>query len=260
MVITVVFGWWLTEDIGDRSTHIGEIGASESSDVVEESTRRELAAQHDPSADGECRTPARHEGIAVEERHGAVADFIGGDAVDRARPYCSDGHALVGAHHRLGSARRSRSEQEEEGAVTVGVGGRTRRFGVGTKQIVVRRRFDVETATRIDTEIESVQELEATRVTHDQLAVGMAHVAFEFGTATRGVDAHDAGAHHGCSTDPEQVLGNVLEKYPDVGWKVGVETLLDDGRTNRRLVHDLRPRPRRFAEDVSDVRVVGAGA
>lgn len=118
--------------------------------------------------------------------------------------------------------------------------------------------LDVENRLRGHAEIETFEEFDPRVIGDDHLAVGVSNVASKFGASASRVHADDAGSDESGTTDPEQIVGNVLEKNADVWGSSRVECLGQDGGTGRRLTYDFVPGPDLILESVADRRVADA--
>ena len=108
-----------------------------------------------------------------------------------------------------------------------------------------------------DAEIGIADQGQACPIGHDQLAVGQADVAGDLLDRTRRVDADDRRTGERRGSDPEEVLGHVLEAHPDVERARAPHALRQVGPPGTRLDH-LAPRPALVGEQQTRVRVTGA--
>ena len=105
------------EDVGQRLADVGEAGGTEVTDVGEEARRAEAARQRHRRAHRQRGCPQGHDGVAVEERHRAVADVVALEPVARRGAAGDGGQAALGAAHRLGVPRGARGEEQQEEVV-----------------------------------------------------------------------------------------------------------------------------------------------
>ena len=181
-VVSVVGSLGGGQDVGDRLADVAELRGPESAHVVEEGGRAEARPHRDGRADHHRRAPKRHERVAVEERHGAVADVVGGVAVARCRHLGDAGQPTLGALDRLGHAGRTRGEDQEVQrllAHLVDVG--DERLGLRSacksrQQRLVARCPDDQDALGVDAEREALEQCRALGIGHDHGAVGGADV------------------------------------------------------------------------------------
>ena len=101
------------EQVGNGLAHVGELGRSGATDVVQPLRRRELRCRSNGATRPQRRCPQRHDGVAVEERHGAVPNVIAGEAVVGAGGLGNGGEAPLRATHRFGCSGGSRREEQE---------------------------------------------------------------------------------------------------------------------------------------------------
>ncbi len=109
-----------------------------------------------------------------------------------------------------------------------------------------------------DPDVETVEELGPGLVGDDQLAVGEDDVAGQLGPAPGGVDPDHGGTAQRGGTEPEQVLGDVVEEDADMErprYPKGV----GQGGAPVALGHDLAPRPGGVVGMQAGPVVVGPG-
>ena len=102
------------EHVGQRLPHVGEPSGPVPPYVGQETRCAEPPAERHRRPHRQRRRPQRHDGVAVEERHRAVADVVALEAVPGGRPPGYGGQPSLCAPHRLRIARRSRREEKEE--------------------------------------------------------------------------------------------------------------------------------------------------
>ena len=222
-VVGVVGSFGSGEDVRDRLAHVAELGGTEAAHVVEEGGGAEAGPHGDGGPDHDRRPPQRHEGVAVEERHGAVADVVGRVAVARGGHLGDAGQPALGAPDGLGDAGRPRGEDQEVQRVLVDVfrpldqcPGR-RRAGEPGHQLLVARAPDDEHLVVGHTEREPFEQRGSVGVGDDHGAVGGPHVGGERLAPSGRVDPDDRRARQRGAVQPEQVLGPVGQEQADVG-------------------------------------------
>ena len=211
------------EDVGERLADVGEPGGAEVPDVGEKARRAEPAGQRHRGAHGQRGGPQRHDGVAVEERHGAVADVVALEPVDLAdaRPAMAARRPWV-QRTALGSpvVPDVKSSRRRSSGATSPDGPDARRgrrrgsidAGRGTRRSSTRRMRSIG-----DVEVEALEEPGARVVGHEELAVGEADVAGQLLAPPGGVDPDHGRPGQGGGSQPEQVLRHVVEQDPDVG-------------------------------------------
>ncbi len=105
------------QDVGECLADVGEPGGAEVPDVGEKARRAEAARQRHRGAHRQRRSPQGHDGVAVEERHGAVTDVVAFESVGLGGPTGDGGQATLGAPHGLGVAGGARREQQQQEVV-----------------------------------------------------------------------------------------------------------------------------------------------
>ncbi len=126
-----------------------------------------------------------------------------------------------------------------------------------TSHLVV---IDVEDRVVCYTQIQFGEEIDPGAVGDDHLAVGVPDVASQLRSSPGGIHTDDASPHESCTTDPKEIVGNVLEQDADMWRPSRVEGVGENGGSGCRLPHDLVPRPDFFLEPVADRRVADAGS
>ena len=101
------------QDVGEGLAHVVEVGDAVAADVGQELGGAEPLAQGGGGAGGQGRGPPGHQGVGVEERHGQVADVVGGELEHLGHDGPDAGQASLAAQAGLGRARRARGEQQE---------------------------------------------------------------------------------------------------------------------------------------------------
>ena len=261
------------QDVGQGLPHVGEGGGAVPADVGPEARGAEPGGQGHGGPDHHRRAPQDHEGIAVEQRHGAVGDVAPVEPVGLGRAHGDGGQPTLGAAHRLGSPGRARGEQQQVEILGCRSGRRHHSDGIGTAvgrhQAGVPGEVDTEHPFRRHAEVESVEECGPFGVGDQHPAVGASHVTGQRVAATGGVDPHHHRTAQGRGTEPEEVLGHVAEEDTDVAGPgrrptlVGVvrpvEPLPDERRPVGAGRHHLAPRPHGVLEAEPGVVVLGPG-
>ena len=86
-----------------------------------------------------------------------------------------------------------------------------------------------------------VEQRHLTPVGDDQFAIAVADVGGQFGAAAGRIDPDDRRAGEGGGTDPEEVLGDVLEQHADVERAAVPMELASSDRTDRAGADDVIP-------------------
>ncbi len=110
----------------------------------------------------------------------------------------------------------------------------------------------------IEPEIETGEQVGARAIGDDDLAVGEADVAGQFFAAPGGVDPDDGGAAQRRATQPEEVVGSVVEEHADVE-RTGTAQTSGQRGAAVALGHHLAPRPRAVLEENAGSVVLGPG-
>ena len=187
-VVVVVAVLGRGQDVGEGLAHVGEPGGVEAADVVEKARRVEAAGDGHRSSHGQGRRPQGHDGVAVEQRHGAVTHVVFLEAVGLGGAHRDGGQAPLATAHGFGVARRARCEEQEEKVLRrhLGphhVGGRdlpASRTGPRPLEAgAVLGLFHAEDAVAGHRHVEAVEEPRTGCVGHEQLAVGETDVSGE---------------------------------------------------------------------------------
>ena len=192
----------------------------------------------------------------MEQRHREVADRRRGELLVVAQRAPVHGEPALRDDRGLRRARRPRREDEEHGRV----GGRPAASGNdgGAMRSRHSSRYSsvstTRTRSRVDAEVEAVEQREELPLGHDELAVGVADVGGELGAAPRRVDAHHRGPRHRARAEPEAQLGHVLEEEADVERPRPAQRQRERG-ARRRRGGVLVPRPPFVLEQQRRVRV-----
>ena len=230
-VLGVVGSLGRGEDVGDRLAHVAELGGAEAADVVDEGRGAEAGAGGDGRAHQHRRPPKRHQRVAVEQGHGAVADVIGRVAVAGTRHLGDAGQPALRAAHRLGHARRPRREDQEEERGLVdrrrhpqrGRAASTLPANALQQGVVALGCRRTRMLLVVDAEVQAVQQRRALVVGDDHGAVGGPDVGGQRLAPPGRVDADDGGAGQRGAVQPEEVLGAVGQEHPDVRFGVAEE-------------------------------------
>ena len=238
------------QDVGDGLAHVAEGGGAVAADVVEEGRGAEARAQGHGGPHLDRRPPQGHEGVAVEERHRAVADAVRRVAVAGAGHLGDLGEPSLGAAHGLGRARGARGEEEEvqllrgdrpgplHQALGRPPGGRGGVLEAG-QAVPVLLGAHHQDPLGPHPEVEPAQQMGALIVGHHELAVGGPHVGGQRLAPAGGVDAHHGRPGQGGAVEPEEVLGHVGQEHAHVERSRAAER-----GGQRRPARPRRPPPR----------------
>ena len=107
--------------------------------------------------------------------------------------------------------------------------------------------------------IDSIERRQMFEIGHQHCAIGMANIAGKFGAPPRWVDSHYRRAGKGGATDPEKILGRVVQQHADVLGCVTLAGSLDQRRTAKRLGQHLIPGVGDILEHVPRTSVAATG-
>ena len=200
-------------------------------DVDEELAGAEPLPQRSGGAGGECRRPAGHQRVRMEERHGHVADVVRRELVHLGDDPADAGQSALAAEAGLRGPRGTGREQEQAEALLghahrrlVGQGspghagqkGRVRRSS--PRRRVTGRVVDHQDAVGRERrpEVVAFDELPVGGVGHEQLALRVGQVAGELVAPVGGIAPDDDGPGQGGAPHPEDVLRHVVHEQGDV--------------------------------------------
>ena len=190
-VVVVVLGFGRGEDVGQgRADVVGE-GAAIAADVGEPSGGRESAADDDRAAGEQGDGPGHHDGVGVEQRHGAVDAVVRADA--EAVGEHAAGHGDLGLRdpHGLGVAAGAGGEHERD--QIVGPHGHIGEVGQGRAGVPGEQGCPV---GGVDGhhgggQVEALEQGLVLAVREDQSAVGEGGIARQGLAAPRGIESGD---------------------------------------------------------------------
>ena len=234
-------------DEGQGPPDSGEEGGRGRPDVRHALGCREPAAQHDGGAAPDGREHAGEQRVAVEQRHGAVHDVIGGEPEPGGRP----GHPPLGDPHGFGGAGRAGGEQQQ-GQIVGGRADTGRVIGADGRRGVV----DIDHPGR--TQVEAGQQRCVLGIGHDDRAVGVGDVAGQFVAPSGGIEADQDRARQDGRPQGEEKPGDVVEQHSHMGRPPGGEAP-QPGRPGGHLGHHLGPRPGLPFEHQTGAGIPGPG-
>jgi hypothetical protein len=226
------------QDVRERLADVGGIGRAEVPHVGQELRRRELLPKRHRSTGDECRRPARHHRVGVEQRHRDVVHVLGGEAEPLGEVLPGVGDLLVRDPHRLGPAARARGEdQHEEGVIGAHVPPTARH-----PRRECRGPLSVGSVDHLDAvQVESVEQVALGRISEEELDVGATEVGHQGVAAASAVHSdRDVSAQPG-GGQAEEHLWRVVHQEPNVRWPVRVEQVLDRCRPSRRVGNQVAP-------------------
>ena len=165
------------------------------------------------------------------------------------------------ADDRLGSSGRAGGEQQQEqrrGIVCLR--NLRQRVPLGAHVVQVARSVGDQDASWIDTEVELIDENHAAAVGHQQIAVGVSDIGRQLRAAPRRVHPDDRSTGQCSRSDPEHVLGGVLQEHTDVERPVRTAELQQEMTAPSALLDELLPAPHRVLEQKTGLHFLGPRA
>ena len=228
------------EDVGQRFSHVVQVGDAVGAHVVDEPRRGELGGGHRRAGIQGHRPPRQHS-VGMEQRHRQVADVV-------ADQFEAGGQRRAGEqHHRVHDLDGFR--------VAAGPGGEDQHERVGGRDLAVWSQFALRGSGQAlpvraaheqhphARQLQPVEQVDVLGVGEQDLAVGARDVARQRGAAAGVVDAaDDVPAEPGRGHCGEHVRG-VAQQNTDVQRAIGIGDADQCGCLAGGLVEVLAPRP-----------------